>query len=40
MESTRDSVVAETDIEENIGQIQSCADAGYDELYLATMGPR
>ncbi|KQW50948.1 LLM class F420-dependent oxidoreductase [Nocardioides sp. Root1257] len=39
MESTRDSVVAGTDVGKHIGQIQSYADAGYDELYLANMGP-
>jgi G6PDH family F420-dependent oxidoreductase len=39
MESTRDSVVAGNDPEQHLEQIQQYADAGYDELYVANMGP-
>jgi G6PDH family F420-dependent oxidoreductase len=39
MESTRDSVVAGDDPEDHLSQIREYADAGYDELYLANMGP-
>jgi G6PDH family F420-dependent oxidoreductase len=39
MESTRDSVVAGNDPADHLRQIQEYADAGYDELYLANMGP-
>ena len=39
MESTRESVVAGNDAEEHLRQIQQYAAAGYDELYLANMGP-
>jgi G6PDH family F420-dependent oxidoreductase len=39
MDSTRESVVAGNDPEEHLRQIQEYADAGYDELYLANMGP-
>lgn len=39
MDSTRDSVVAGTDIGKHVGQIQQYAEAGYDELYVANMGP-
>ena len=39
MESTRDSVVAGDDPEEHLAQIREYADAGYDELYIANMGP-
>jgi G6PDH family F420-dependent oxidoreductase len=39
MDSTRESVVAGNDPEEHLAQIQKYADAGYDELYIANMGP-
>jgi G6PDH family F420-dependent oxidoreductase len=39
LESTRDSVVAGNDPAQHLKQIQGYADAGYDELYLANMGP-
>jgi G6PDH family F420-dependent oxidoreductase len=39
MESTRDTVVAGSDPDEHLRQIKQYADAGYDELYLANMGP-
>ncbi len=39
MESTRDSVVAGNDAADHLLQIQQYADAGYDELYVANMGP-
>lgn len=39
MESTRDSVTAGDDPEDHLAQIQKYADAGYDELYIANMGP-
>ena len=39
LEATRESVVAGNDPTEHLEQIQKYADAGYDELYLANMGP-
>lgn len=39
MDSTRDSVVAGDDPEDHLDQIRKYADAGYDELYIANMGP-
>lgn len=36
---TADSVVAGSDIEEHLDQIQKYADAGYDLLHVANMGP-
>lgn len=39
LESTRDSVVAGNDPEEHLEQIRSYDEAGYDELYIANMGP-
>ncbi len=36
---TRDSVVAGSDPADHLEQITSYAEAGYDELYLANMGP-
>lgn len=39
MDSTRDSVVAGDDPEDHLDQIRQYADAGYDELYIANMGP-
>ncbi len=39
MASTRDSVVAGEDPEQHLAQIERYADAGYDELYIANMGP-
>jgi G6PDH family F420-dependent oxidoreductase len=38
-ESTRDSVVAGADVEAHLSQIKEYADAGFDELYVANMGP-
>jgi G6PDH family F420-dependent oxidoreductase len=38
-ESTAESVVAGPDIEEHVGQLREYADAGYDEIYVANMGP-
>jgi G6PDH family F420-dependent oxidoreductase len=38
-ESTRDSVVAGPDPEAHLAQIDSYREAGYDELYVANMGP-
>ena len=38
-ESTRESVVAGNDPETHLAQIREYADAGYDELYIANMGP-
>jgi G6PDH family F420-dependent oxidoreductase len=38
-EMIRDSTVAGNDPEPHLEQIQSYADAGYDELYIANMGP-
>ena len=39
LESTRDSVVAGNDPDQHLDQITSYAEAGYDELYVANMGP-
>ncbi len=39
MASTQESVVAGNDPQEHLDQIQEYADAGYDELYIANMGP-
>jgi G6PDH family F420-dependent oxidoreductase len=39
MEATRDSVVAGNDPDSHAEQIRSYADAGYDALYVANMGP-
>jgi G6PDH family F420-dependent oxidoreductase len=39
LDSTRESVVAGPDPEPHLEQIQKYADAGYDELYVANMGP-
>jgi G6PDH family F420-dependent oxidoreductase len=39
LESTRDSVVAGADPEAHLEQIRGYAEAGYDELYIANMGP-
>ena len=38
-DATRDSVVAGDDPEQHLAQIRSYADAGYDALYVANMGP-
>ncbi len=38
-EMTRDSVVAGNDPADHLEQAKSYADAGYDELYIANMGP-
>ena len=39
LESTRESVVAGNDPEQHLEQIKAYAHAGYDELYVANMGP-
>ncbi|MBA2953278.1 TIGR03557 family F420-dependent LLM class oxidoreductase [Nocardioides sp. MAH-18] len=39
MDSTRESVVAGNELEDHLEQIEKYADAGYDELYVANMGP-
>lgn len=39
MESTRDSVVAGPEVADHLAQIRQYDDAGYDELYVANMGP-
>ncbi|HEX5428489.1 MAG TPA: hypothetical protein VFX00_09190 [Pedococcus sp.] len=39
LESTRESVVAGADPEPHLEQIRKYGDAGYDELYVANMGP-
>jgi G6PDH family F420-dependent oxidoreductase len=39
LDATRESVVAGNDPEQHLEQIKSYADAGYDELYVANMGP-
>jgi G6PDH family F420-dependent oxidoreductase len=38
-ESTQDSVVAGSDIDEHVAQLREYVDAGYDEVYVANMGP-
>ena len=38
-QSTRDSVVAGPDPEAHLAQVDSYREAGYDELYVANMGP-
>ena len=38
-EMTRDAVVAGNDPEQHLKQVQEYADAGFDELYVANMGP-
>jgi G6PDH family F420-dependent oxidoreductase len=38
-ESTSESVVAGPDVEEHLDQLRTYADAGYDEIYVANMGP-
>jgi G6PDH family F420-dependent oxidoreductase len=37
--STADSIVAGSRIEEHVEQLQAFVDAGYDEVYVANMGP-
>ncbi len=39
LEATRESVVAGNDPEQHLEQVRSYAEAGYDELYVANMGP-
>jgi G6PDH family F420-dependent oxidoreductase len=39
MDATRESVVAGNEVAQHVEQIQKYADAGYDELYVANMGP-
>ena len=39
LDATRDTVVAGPDPEDHLRQIRQYADAGYDELYVANMGP-
>jgi G6PDH family F420-dependent oxidoreductase len=38
-EMTRESVVAGNDVAAHLHQLEEYADAGYDELYVANMGP-
>jgi G6PDH family F420-dependent oxidoreductase len=38
-EKTAESIVAGPDLEEHLGQLREYADAGYDEIYVANMGP-
>jgi G6PDH family F420-dependent oxidoreductase len=38
-ESTSGSVVAGPDVDEHLDQLRKYADAGYDEIYVANMGP-
>ncbi len=38
-ESTAGSIVAGPDIERHVEQLQQYVDAGYDEVYVANMGP-
>jgi hypothetical protein len=38
-ESTSQSVVAGPDVEEHLEQLRKYADAGYDEIHVANMGP-
>jgi alkanesulfonate monooxygenase SsuD/methylene tetrahydromethanopterin reductase-like flavin-dependent oxidoreductase (luciferase family) len=39
MDSTRDSVVAGSDPDAHLEQIEAYRQAGYDALYVANMGP-
>jgi G6PDH family F420-dependent oxidoreductase len=39
LDATRESVVAGNDPEQHLEQVKSYAEAGYDELYVANMGP-
>ena len=39
LEMTKDSVTAGNDPEQHLAQVQEYADAGFDELYVANMGP-
>ncbi len=39
LDSTRDSVVAGAEASEHLDQVRQYREAGYDELYLANMGP-
>jgi hypothetical protein len=38
-DSTRESVVAGRDVGQHVEQVQEYADAGFEELYVANMGP-
>jgi hypothetical protein len=38
-ESTADSIVAGPDIDRHVELLQEYVDAGYDEVYVANMGP-
>ena len=38
-ESTADSVVAGNEVDKHVEQLKSYVDAGYDEIYVANMGP-
>jgi G6PDH family F420-dependent oxidoreductase len=38
-ESTADSIVAGSKVEQHVQQMRSFVDAGYDEVYVANMGP-
>ena len=39
LESTKESVVAGPDVDQHVEQLQEYAAAGYDEVYVANMGP-
>lgn len=38
-ESIAESIVAGNDVDEHVAQLQEYVDAGYDEIYVANMGP-
>ncbi len=38
-ESTAESIVAGSDVERHVQQLRDYVDAGYDEVYVANMGP-
>jgi len=39
MDSTRETVVAGNDVDQHLEQVRQYAEAGYDEYYVANMGP-
>ena len=38
-ESTAESIVAGNDVDRHVQQLRDYVDAGYDEVYVANMGP-
>ncbi|MBO9524215.1 MAG: TIGR03557 family F420-dependent LLM class oxidoreductase [Nocardioidaceae bacterium] len=38
-ESTRSSVVCGSDLDRHVAQLRECIDAGFDQVYVANMGP-